>query len=80
MKWLLKLLTMKVREREQPDVTPWDTKRQTMIPSDGQRIADDSLTATSVLYVHCNGCRVGHVSETTLWKQTGMMSCISTAE
>lgn len=41
-------------------------KRQTMIPSDGQRVADDSLTATGVLNVHRDGRRVGHVSETTL--------------
>lgn len=52
---------MKVR-----DEAAWDTERQTTIPSDGQRVADDPLTATSVLNVHRDGRRVGHVSETTL--------------
>lgn len=41
-------------------------ERERAVPSDGQSIADDSLTATGVLDVHCDGCRVGHVPETTL--------------
>ena len=54
------------------EVTVCETKREALIPSDGQCVADDPLTATRVLDVHCDGRRVGHVSEATLLKQTGM--------
>lgn len=45
-------------------------KKKKKIPSDGQRIANYPLTATGVLYIHRDGRRVGHISETTLWDET----------
>lgn len=43
-----------------------ETQAKAKVPPDGQSVADDSLTAASVLDVYSDGCRVRHVSETTL--------------
>lgn len=42
---------------------------KTQKPSNRQGVSNDPLTAAGVLDVHCDGCRVGHVSESTLRKK-----------